>query len=131
MMHGRDTKQMLRKCPSEIFSEWVQLDIFYYGLTEKAQISLDHSAGGSIHMRKTIEEAQKLIDTVARNQHLYLNNESSMKEEAKTVTAELSPADQAAEFNQQLDFLTKQLAEFKEISQDTRIANLNMEVQLK
>ena len=86
-------REMLRKCPSEIFSEWVQLDIFYYGLTEKAQISLDHSAGGSIHMRKTIEEAQELIDTVARNQHLYLSSESSMKEEAKTVTAELSPVD--------------------------------------
>ena len=27
---------MLRKYPSEIFSEWVQLDIFYYGLIEKA-----------------------------------------------------------------------------------------------
>ena len=60
-------REMLRKCPSEIFSEWVQLDIFYYGLTKKAQISLDHSTGGSIHMRKTIEEAQELIDTVARN----------------------------------------------------------------
>ena len=58
---------MLRKFPSEIFSEWVQLDIFYYGITEKTQKSLDHSAGRSIHMRKTIEEAQELIDTVAIN----------------------------------------------------------------
>ena len=60
-------REMLRKCPSEMFSEWVQLDIFYYGLAEEAQMSLDYSAGGSIHMRKTIEEAQELIDTVARN----------------------------------------------------------------
>ena len=109
----------------------VQLDIFYYRLTEKSQISLDHSAGGSIHMRKTIEEAQELIDTVARNQHLYLSSESSINEEAKTVTAELSPAEQATKFNQQLDFLTKQLAEFKKILQETRMANMNMEVQLK
>ena len=58
-------------------------------------------------MRKTIEEAQELIDTVAKNQHLYLSSDPSMKEEAKTVTAELSPVKQAAEFNQQLDFLTK------------------------
>ena len=114
-----------------MFSEWVQLDIFYYGLAEGAQMSLDYSAGGSIHMRKTIEEAQELIDTVARNQHLYLSSDPSMKEEAKTVTAELSPAEQAAEFNQQLDFLTKQLAEFKDKLQETRMANINMEVQLK
>ena len=49
----------------------------------------------------------------------------------KTVTAEFSTVKQAAEFNQQLDFLTKQLAEFKEILQETRMANKNMEVQLK
>ena len=110
-----------------MFSEWVQLDIFYYGLTKRAQISLDYSAGGSIHMRKTIEEAQELIDTVARNQHLYLNSDSSMKEEAKIVTAEFSSVEQAAEFNQQLDFLTKQLAEFKDRLQETRVANINME----
>ena len=76
-------REMLRKFPYEMFSEWVQLDIFYYGLTEKAQISLDHSSGRSIHMRKTIEEAQELIDTVARNQHLYLSSEPSINEEAK------------------------------------------------
>ena len=74
-------REMLRKYPSEMFSEWVQLDIFYYGLTERAQLSLDYSVGGSIHMRKTIEEAQELIDTVARNQHLYLSSDPSMKEE--------------------------------------------------
>ena len=82
---------MLRKCPSEMFSEWVQLDIFYYGLTEKAQMSLDHSAGGSIHMRKTIEETQEHIDTLSKNQHLYLSSESSLKEEAKAISTELTP----------------------------------------
>ena len=51
-----------------------------------------------------------------------------MKEEAKTVTAELSPVDQANEFNQQLDFLTQQLAEFKEILQEIRMANRNIEL---
>ena len=85
---------MLRKCPSEMFSEWVQLDIFYYGLTEKAQISLDHSAGGSIHMRKTIEEAQELIETVATNQHLYSSAETSMRGEVKAISAEPNPPEQ-------------------------------------
>ncbi|KAL1333587.1 hypothetical protein AAHE18_11G111800 [Arachis hypogaea] len=112
-------------------AEDVLLDIFYYGLAEGAQMSLDYSAGGSIHMRKTIEEAQELIDTVARNQHLYLSSNPSMNEEVKTVTAELSPVKQAAEFNQQLDFLTKQLAEFKDRLQETRIANIHMDEQFK
>ena len=90
---------MLRKCPSEIFSEWVQLDIFYYGLTKKAQMSLDHSAGGSIHMSKTIEEAQELIDIVARNQHLYISRGSPTKEKAKAVSTELGPPEQVAEIS--------------------------------
>ncbi|KAL1317817.1 hypothetical protein AAHE18_15G160500 [Arachis hypogaea] len=124
-------REMLRKCPSEMFSEWVQLDIFYYGIAEGARMSLDYSAGGSIHMRKTIEEAQELIDTVARNQHLYLSSDPSMKEVVKTATAELSPVKQAAEFNQQLDFLTKQLAEFKDRLQETRMANIHMDEQFK
>ena len=98
---------MLRKCPSEMFSEWVQLDIFYYGLTERAQMSLDYSAGGSIHMRKMIEEAQELIDTVARNQHLYSNSESSIKEEAMAVTTDPNPQEQIVELNQQLLLMTK------------------------
>ncbi|KAL1299995.1 hypothetical protein AAHE18_18G148100 [Arachis hypogaea] len=82
-------------------------------------------------MRKTIEEAQELIDTVARNQHLYLSSDPSMKEEVKTATAELSPVKQAAEFNHQFDFLTKQLAEFKDRLQETRMANIHMEEQFK
>ena len=121
---------MLRKCPSEMFSEWVQLDIFYYGLTEKAQMSLDHSAGGSIHMRKTIEEAQELIDTVARNQYLYSSNEFSPKEEVMTVVTDPNPQEQMIELNQQLLLMTEQLAEFKEMLHETKVANKNIELQL-
>ena len=98
---------MLRKCPSEMFSEWIQLDIFYYGLTKKVQMSLDHSAGGSIHMRKTIEEAQELIDTIARNQYLYSSNEFSTKEEAMAVTTNPNPQEQIVELNQQLLLMKK------------------------
>ena len=34
-------------------------------------MSLDHSAGGSIHLKKTPAEAQELIDMVANNQFMY------------------------------------------------------------
>ncbi|XLR22070.1 hypothetical protein S83_049970, partial [Arachis hypogaea] len=121
---------MLRKCPSEMFSEWVQLDIFYYGLTEKAQMSLDHSAGGSIHMRKTIEEAQELIDTVARNQYLYSSNEFSPKEEVMAVVTDPSPQEQITELNQQLLLMTEQLADLKEMLHETKVANKSIELQL-
>ncbi|KAL4316006.1 hypothetical protein AHAS_Ahas15G0241900 [Arachis hypogaea] len=71
-----------------MFSEWVQLDIFYYGLIDMARMSLDHFAGSSIHIRKTIEEANELIEKVPMNEHLYSVNETSMKGEVKAIPTE-------------------------------------------
>ncbi|XP_015965431.1 uncharacterized protein LOC107489175 [Arachis duranensis] len=50
-----------------------------------ARISLDYSAGGSMHMQKTIGEARELIETVATNQHLYSSLETSIKGETQVV----------------------------------------------
>ncbi|KAL4300189.1 hypothetical protein AHAS_Ahas17G0176000 [Arachis hypogaea] len=84
-------RRMLRKCSTEMFLEWVQVDIFYYGLTDVARISLDHSTVGSIHMKKTIEKAHELIETVANNQHPYSSDETSTKGEVKVVATESNP----------------------------------------
>ena len=54
-----------------MLSEWTILDIFYDGLSELSKMSLDHFAGGSIHLKKTPAEAQELIDMVANNQFMY------------------------------------------------------------
>ena len=64
-------KQLTKKCPSDMLSEWTILDIFYDGLSELSKMSLDTSAGGSIHLKKTPAEAQELIDMVANNQFMY------------------------------------------------------------
>ena len=71
-------KQLTKRCPSDMFSEWTLLDIFYYGLSEFSKMSLDHSAGGSIHLKKTPEEAQELIDMVANNQFMYTSERNSV-----------------------------------------------------
>nr|XP_025652797.1 uncharacterized protein LOC112748769 [Arachis hypogaea] len=68
---------MLKRCPIEIFTDWVKVDIFYYGLSDIAKMSQDNSAGGSIHMKKTPEEADELIETVANNQYLYSSEKTS------------------------------------------------------
>ncbi|XP_015949531.1 uncharacterized protein LOC107474420 [Arachis duranensis] len=60
-------------------------------------MSLDHSAGGSIHMNNTIEEAHELIETVASNKHLYSSNETPMKGEVKTASIKLDPPEQRLE----------------------------------
>ena len=41
-------------------------------------MSLDHSAGGSIHLKKMPAEAQELIDMVANNQFMYTFERNSV-----------------------------------------------------
>ncbi|XP_016185861.1 uncharacterized protein LOC107627542 [Arachis ipaensis] len=53
-------KLMIRKCPPDMFLEWTRLQIFYDGLSEMAKMSLDNSAGGSLHMKTMPEEANEL-----------------------------------------------------------------------
>lgn len=60
-------KALIRKCPLDMFNEWVRLQNFYESLTPKAQEALDYSAGGSLQLMKTTEEAQNLIDTISNN----------------------------------------------------------------
>ena len=46
------------------------------------------------------------------------------------VTTDPNPQEQMVELNQQLHLMTKQLAEFKEMLQETKITNKNIESQL-
>nr|XP_025635828.1 uncharacterized protein LOC112729908 [Arachis hypogaea] len=61
------------------------LEIFYDGLSEISKISFDHSAGGSIHWKKTPEEAQELIDMVANNQSSIRNLEVQIGQLSKRI----------------------------------------------
>ena len=54
-----------------MLSEWSIIGIFYDGLSELSKMSLDSSAGGSLHLKKTPAEAQELIEMVANNQFMY------------------------------------------------------------
>ncbi|MED6194021.1 hypothetical protein PIB30_024467 [Stylosanthes scabra] len=61
---------MKRRLPNNIFSEHLQVQMFYDRLTLQSRAQIDSSAGGSLHT-KTVEEAQDLIELVANNQYLY------------------------------------------------------------
>jgi len=78
-------KALLRKCPPEMFTEWDKLQNFYEGLTLKAQESLDHSAGGSLQLMKTAEEAQNLIDMVANNQYFFAHQRNRQPSQRRGV----------------------------------------------
>ncbi|QHN77579.1 Retrotransposon gag protein [Arachis hypogaea] len=69
------------QCPLDMFSKWTQLDIFYEGLGEMSKMSLDTSAGSSLHKKKTPEETIELIELVASNQYLYSSNRNPVNSE--------------------------------------------------
>ncbi|KAL4300132.1 hypothetical protein AHAS_Ahas17G0170300 [Arachis hypogaea] len=51
-------KQLIRRCPPDMLSEWSILGIFSDGLSQISKMSLDSSAGGSLHLKKMPEEAK-------------------------------------------------------------------------
>ena len=77
-------KALIRKCPPEMFNEWDILQN-YEGLNLKAQEALDHSAGGSLQLMKTAEEAQNLIDMVANNQYFFAHQRQRQPSQRKGV----------------------------------------------
>ena len=78
-------KALIRKCPPEMFREWDKLQNFYEGLTEKSQESLDYSAGGSLQLMNTAEEAQNLIDMVTNNQYFFAHQRQRQPIQKKGV----------------------------------------------
>ena len=119
-------KQLTKKCPSDMLSEWTILDIFYDGLSELSKMSLDTSAGGSIHLKKTPAEAQELIDMVANNQFMYtsernpVSNGTPMKKgvlEIDTLNAILA---QNKILTQQVNMISQSLNGLQAASNSTK-----------
>ena len=126
-------KQLTKKCPSDMLSEWTILDIFYDGLSELSKMSLDTSAGGSIHLKKTPAEAQELIDMVANNQFMYtsernpVSNGTPMKKgvlEVDTLNAILA---QNKILTQQVNMISQSLNGMQAASNSTQEASYEEE----
>ncbi|KAL4329468.1 hypothetical protein AHAS_Ahas13G0303100 [Arachis hypogaea] len=109
-------KQLIRRCPLDMILDWTILDIFYDGLSEASKMSLDHSAGGSLHFKKMPKEAQELIDMVANNQYMYtsdrnpVNNGATQKSgvlEVDTLDAILA---QNKLMSQQINMISQHLS---------------------
>nr|GEV73189.1 reverse transcriptase domain-containing protein [Tanacetum cinerariifolium] len=58
-------KEMIRACPHHGFSKLTQIDMFYNGLTEQDQDSLNAAAGGNL-LNKTTREALKIIENKSK-----------------------------------------------------------------
>ena len=119
-------KQLIRKCPSDMLSEWSIIGIFYDGLSELSKMSLDSSAGGSLPLKKTPTEAQELIEMVANNQFMYtsernpVNNGTSQKKgvlEIDTLNARLA---QNKILTQQVNMISQSLSGMQNAPSSTK-----------
>lgn len=55
------------KYPSHGMPNWVAIQTFYFGLTIATRMNIDTVAGGDL-MKKSPNDAQKLIDEIATTQ---------------------------------------------------------------
>ncbi|XP_016168666.1 uncharacterized protein LOC107611228 [Arachis ipaensis] len=107
-----EIQELTRKCPPNMFNERVQLHIFYEGLSYESKKALDHSSGGSLNKKKTIEEAIDVIETMANNDYFYasdrtqkrgvmeLNSMDALLAQNKVITAQLAALTKQMEKNQ-------------------------------
>ncbi|XP_057760563.1 uncharacterized protein LOC130980939 [Arachis stenosperma] len=105
-------KDLTRKYPPDMFNEWVQLHIIYEGLTYESKKVVDHSSGGLLNKKKTIEEAIDIIETVAENDYFYasergqkkgvleLNSMDALFAQNKAIAAQLAALTKKMENNQ-------------------------------
>ena len=112
-----------------MLSEWTILDIFYDGLSELAKMSLDTSAGESIHLKKMPTEAQELIDMVANNQFMYtsernpVDNGTPMKKGVLEIDTLNAILDQNKILTQQVNMISQSLNGMQAASNSTQEAS--------
>ncbi|KAL4365316.1 hypothetical protein AHAS_Ahas07G0093900 [Arachis hypogaea] len=119
-------KLMLKKCPPDIFSDWIQLYIFYDGVTETAKMSLDNYAGESLRMKKIPKEAIDLIEMVANNQYLYSFERASVKKGVMELDALNVILAQNKTMSQQISAITQHLRRMQVSAINTQDTSYNM-----
>ena len=60
-------QEYISDCPHHGMEDWLLMQGFYHGLTQKAHEQLDATIGGSF-MSLTLEKAEALMDKIASNQ---------------------------------------------------------------
>nr|GEW04612.1 reverse transcriptase domain-containing protein [Tanacetum cinerariifolium] len=75
------SKEMLRACPHNAFSELTQIDTFYNGLNEQDQDSLNAAAGGNL-LNETTREALKIIENKSKTHTNGDNDDDSDNDDA-------------------------------------------------
>ncbi|KAI3510680.1 hypothetical protein L1887_17812 [Cichorium endivia] len=71
-------RELLRKCPHHGLQEWLIIQTFYNGLHPEHKTSLDSAAGGNL-MRKSYDEAYRIVNEMSENNYFVHNDRSHPK----------------------------------------------------
>ena len=58
--------ELLRKCPNNRLTRWMQVHTFYNGLSDATRTVIDASAGGAL-MKKTMNQVYEILEDTATN----------------------------------------------------------------
>jgi len=70
--------QLLKKCPTHGLPEWMQIRLFYDGLTMYSRNMVDASAGGSLK-KKTLSKARQLIERMSHTSSHFSSEKEVMR----------------------------------------------------
>nr|GEW61127.1 reverse transcriptase domain-containing protein [Tanacetum cinerariifolium] len=99
-------KEMLRACPHHGFSELTQIDMFYNGLNEQDQDSLNAAVGGNV-LSKTTREELKIIKNKSKVRY------SRSKSNVSRVNT--NSRDNVSKIDDRIDKVTDQILNLVEI----------------
>ncbi|KAG9444571.1 hypothetical protein H6P81_015911 [Aristolochia fimbriata] len=97
-------KELLRKCPNHEIPRWMQMEIFYHGITVSTQSLIDVAAGGTMN-KKTPNEVYELIEEMASNIYQY-----PVERSARGRVVGIHNVDHVLALQAQVESLTKQLS---------------------
>ncbi|XP_073018256.1 uncharacterized protein [Primulina eburnea] len=103
-------KELLRKFPNHGFEDWVQIELFYNGLTGKTRGTVDAAAGGTI-FAKSPDQAYDLLEQMTINSYQWPSERSGVKRSAGVYAV-----DPITTLTAQVSALTTQLAAMNKVS---------------
>ncbi|KAG9458452.1 hypothetical protein H6P81_002960 [Aristolochia fimbriata] len=97
-------KELLRKCPNHGIPRWMQMEIFYNGITVSTRSLIDVATGGTMN-KKTPNEVYELIEEMASNMYQY-----PVERSARGRVSSIHNVDHVLALQAQVESLTKQLS---------------------
>ncbi|KAG9458353.1 hypothetical protein H6P81_002861 [Aristolochia fimbriata] len=110
--------ELLRKCPNHRIPKWMQMEIFYNGITVSTRSLIDAAAGGPMN-KKTPNEVYELIEEMTSNMYQY-----PVERSARGRKSVVHNVDHVLALQAQVESLTKQLTKLHTSSLVAQICDM-------